>query len=134
MLSISFAGFKQYYNPSFTITATGDFDAGTVQLSKEPIQLSGVTLLSKKPMFEQKIDRMVINVKGSITSAGGLALESAGKISRCCGQPPSNAIALNGKDGVVVMINGKISRMPMDAVVQMLGGMNASNIYCIDIV
>src|SRR5205085_3545252 len=101
---------------------------------KEPIQLSGVTLLSKKPMFEQKIDRMVINVKGSITSAGGSALEVLEKSPGVVVNRQSNAIALNGKDGVVVMINGKISRMPMDAVVQMLSGMNASNIDHIELI
>ena len=40
---------------------------------------------------------------------------------------------IGGKDGVIVMINGKRSRMPMNAVFQMLEGMNAGNIEKIEI-
>lgn len=40
----------------------------------------------------------------------------------------SNSISLNGKTGVRVMINDKIVRLPIDAVVQMLDGMSAANI------
>ena len=41
---------------------------------------------------------------------------------------------MSGKEGVVVMINGKISRMPMDAVIDMLAGMNADNIDKIELI
>ena len=41
---------------------------------------------------------------------------------------------MNGKNGVVLMINGKISRMPLDAVVQMLNGMSAGNIEKIELI
>lgn len=132
-LSISFTGFNQHDSP-FTVENKADLDAGSFQLTKESIQLSAVTLLSRKPIFEQKIDRMVINVKSSITSAGGTALEVLEKSPGVVVNRQTNAIALNGKDGVVVMINGKISRMPMDAVVQMLSGMNASNIDRIELI
>lgn len=134
ILSVSFTGFKPYYNTAFTVTNTTDIDAGTFQLTKEAVQLSAVTLVSRKPMFEQKIDRMVINVKASITSAGGTALEVLEKSPGVVVNRQNNSIALNGKDGVVVMINGKVTHMPMDAVVQMLNGMNASNIDRIELI
>ena len=37
-------------------------------------------------------------------------------------------------DGVVVMLNGKINRMPISAVIQMLSGMSASNIEKIELI
>ena len=46
----------------------------------------------------------------------------------------NNAIALSGKQGVRIMINGRVSRLPMAAVVQMLEGMNAENIDQIELV
>lgn len=46
----------------------------------------------------------------------------------------NNVIALSGKQGVMIMLNGKISRLPMEAVVQMLGGMNAENIERIELI
>jgi len=41
---------------------------------------------------------------------------------------------MNGKEGVAVMLNGKLSRMPIDALVQMLAGMSASNIEKIELI
>lgn len=35
----------------------------------------------------------------------------------------NNALSLSGKGGVLVMINGKLNRLPMDALVQVLAGM-----------
>ncbi|MGC4100763.1 outer membrane beta-barrel protein [Ferruginibacter sp.] len=133
LLSISFAGFKTFYKNSIGIS-NKDVDAGSCKLVKDAVELSAVTTVSRKPMFEQKIDRMVINVKNSITSAGGTALEVLEKSPGVMVNRQTNAISMNGKDGVVVMINGKISRMPADAVIQMLSGMNASNIERIELI
>lgn len=134
LLSVSMAGFKSYYNNSLSILGNADVDAGTVVLEKETVELSAVTVLAKKPLFEQKVDRMLINVKSSITSAGRTALEVLEKSPGVIVNRQTNAIALNGKNGVVLMINGKVTYMPTEAVVQMLSGMNASNIDRIELI
>ena len=41
---------------------------------------------------------------------------------------------MGGKEGVAIMINGKINYMPAEAVVQILGGMNASNIEKMELI
>src|SRR5205085_3520376 len=86
------------------------------------------------PMFEQKIDRMVINVKNSITNAGGTALDVLEKSPGVTVNKQNNTIAVNGKNGVVVMINGKITYMPMEALVQLLAGISAGNIDKIELI
>ena len=134
ILHISATGFDDYYNTSVIITNEKDFDAGELLLKKVSTDLAAVTLVTRKPMFEQKVDRMIINVKASITSAGSTALEVLQKSPGVMVNRQNNSIALNGKSGVVVMINGKISRMPMDAVVQMLNGMNSANIERIELI
>ena len=133
LLNISYAGFKTIFSDPFEINNKA-INAGEFQLDKEEKQLADVTVIARKPMFEQKIDRMVINVKNSITAAGGTALEVLEKSPGVIVNHQSNSISLSGKEGVRVMINGKITQMPMDAVVQMLGGMNASNIDRIELI
>jgi hypothetical protein len=44
-----------------------------------------------------------------------------------------NSFSLGGKDGVIVLMNGKRSRMPISAVYQMLEGINAGDIEKIEI-
>jgi len=46
----------------------------------------------------------------------------------------SNAISLAGKDGVVIMINGKTSYVPISSIVQVLEGMSADNIETIELI
>jgi hypothetical protein len=133
IVSASFTGFNTWFSKEINVDKE-EINIGVIQLVNEDKALTGVTIVTRKPMFEQKIDRMVVNVKNSITSAGGTALEVLEKSPGVVVNRQSNSIGLNGKDGVVVMINGKISRMPSDALVLMLAGMNASNIEKIELI
>lgn len=96
--------------------------------------LEEVLIESTKPLFQQKVDRMVINVESSIVSSGGTALEILERSPGVVVNRQGNSISLLGKDGVVLMINDKISYMPLDAVVQMLEGMPAGNIETIELI
>jgi len=133
IINASFTGYKPYFSKAIPVDKD-EVNTGVIKLIIENVELSVATVVARKPMFEQKIDRMVINVKNSITSAGGTALEVLEKSPGVIVNRQSNSIGLNGKDGVVVMINGKISRMSSDALVQMLAGMNASNIEKIELI
>ena len=45
-----------------------------------------------------------------------------------------NSISLTGKEGVVVMMNGKLSYMPTSSLVQLLDGMSSDNIESIELI
>jgi hypothetical protein len=131
----SFTGMEAISSKIFKVNMDrSEIDQGVSYLSKEDVKLAEVTVAVKKPMFEQKIDRMVINVKNSITDAGGTALDVLEKSPGVTVNRQNNAIAINGKSGVTVMINGKINYMPMDALVQLLTATPASNIEKIELI
>ena len=134
MVTITFTGYKQLYTPAFTSESSKDVDLGTLSLKRSDKQLTAVTIITKKPFIEQKIDRMVINVKNSISSTGSTALEVLERSPGVFVDRQNNSLSLSGKNGVVVMINGKVNHMPMDALVQMLAGMNAANIEKIELI
>jgi hypothetical protein len=135
LVTATFTGMTQVYSQIFEITQDKkQIDAGTISLKNADVQLKNVVVAIKKPMFEQKIDRMVINVKNSITNAGGTALDVLEKSPGVTVNKQNNTIAVNGKNGVVVMINGKITYMPMDALVQLLAGISAGNIEKIELI
>jgi hypothetical protein len=127
-------GYKQTYSNIVTINKTNE--EATVELTMseaEAASLTGVTVSTRKPLLEQKVDRLVINVANSITSAGNTALEVLERSPGVLVSRQNNTIAVNGKDGVVIMINGKINHMPASAVIQMLNGMSANNIEKIEL-
>ena len=134
IVTSTFTGYKQTYTSPFTSDGLKDIDLGIISLTRAKKELQAVTVITKKPFIEQKIDRMVVNVKNSITSAGSTALDILERSPGVIVDRQNNNISMGGKTGVVVMINGKINRMPMSAVVQMLAGMNSGNIEKIELI
>lgn len=135
IVTSTYTGFGQVYTGAFEITPDNNhIDLGVLKLFQKQVKLNDITVVAKKPMFEQKIDRMVINVASSITSAGSTALEVLERSPGIIVDRQNNSISMNGKNGIVIMINGKISHMPVNAVMQMLEGMNSNNIEKIELI
>lgn len=126
----SLLGFQSAYSKAFTLTQ--DYQ---VKLSlTEGETLSETVIVATKPLYEQKIDRMVINVENSIVSAGGSALEILERSPGVSVNKQNSSISVVGKEGVVVMINGKTSYIPPSGIVQLLDGMSADNISSIELI
>ena len=131
----TFTDFEMIATPFFEVSSKEpNFTVATLQLVRKLVQLKAVKIAVKKPLFEQKIDRMVINVANSITSAGSTALEVLERSPGIIVDRQNNTVSMNGKNGIVIMINGKISHMPITAIVQMLSGMNSDNIEKIELI
>jgi outer membrane receptor protein involved in Fe transport len=130
----SFTGLKQVYSSIQKVKGNESIEIAALQLVEKETVITGVTVTTRKPLFEQKPDRLVINVAASVTSAGSTALDVLERSPGIAVDRQNNLVAINGKNGVVVMINGKISHMPMEAVMQMLASMSSDNIDRIEII
>jgi hypothetical protein len=106
----------------------------TDTLQEAAMELNEAVVVGEKPLFEQKIDRLVVNVQGSATSAGGTALEVLERSPGVQVNRVNNSLMMNGKNEVLVMINGKVSRQSVTSLMQMLGSMSASNIEKIELI
>lgn len=93
--------------------------------------LSTVTVTAKKPLIEQKIDRMVVNVDASVANVGATALEVLEK-SPGISVDKDGKISLKGKPEVMVMIDGKPSYLSSAELANLLGNMNASQLSQIE--
>lgn len=133
LISSSYIGYNTSYSSSFNIDANSNLIVDDLILSSG-LELNEINVTAKKPLYEQKIDRLVVNVSNSITSAGGTALEVLERSPGVIVNQQSNAISLVGKEGVVIMINGKISYQPASSIVQMLDGMASDNIESIELI
>lgn len=131
MIMCSYVGYKTAYSKSFYLDS--DYTVEPLILDEGEL-LNEVIVEAKKPLYQQKVDRMVINVENSIVSAGTTALEVLERSPGVIVNRQSNSISIAGKEGVVVMINDKISYMPASALVQMLQGMSSDNISSIELI
>lgn len=135
LVKATYVGFSDRYLPVINIAQLqAHLDLKIIELAEETEELKRVTIQSRRPMIEQKIDRMVINVKNSISAAGFTALDVLERSPGVVVNRQANLISMSGKDGVMVMINGKINYMPVSALVQMLSGMSAGNIDRIELI
>ncbi len=102
-------------------------------LDKDDIELKEVAVISKKPLIERKVDRVVFNVENSITAAGGDALEAVGKAP---GVHVSNTgdISLAGKSTVSVMINDKMMQLDGAELTEMLRSMPSSDVARVEVI
>lgn len=133
-LMASMVGYSQVYSPLFSIPEQQEHIViPPLVLRAVARELSEVTVVAQKPLYEQHLDRLVVNVQSSIASAGATALDVIERSPGITVNRQIGSLAMNGKEGVMVMVNGKLSRLPMTALMQMLSGMNAGNIEKIEL-
>jgi hypothetical protein len=118
-----------------------DLDLGNTTLILDPItlntdavELSEVDVVAKKPIFESQADRTIVNVKNAISSAGSNALEILERSPGIQIDRLSNRITMLGKNGIIILINGKRSRLEADALIQMLNSTSSNSIEKIELI
>ncbi|HEY9361682.1 MAG TPA: carboxypeptidase-like regulatory domain-containing protein, partial [Chitinophagaceae bacterium] len=75
-VTISAVGHEKGFSETFDINgADGAIKLKTIELMPAAKAIGGVVVSSKKPLIEQKIDRMVVNVEAAVTNIGASALE-----------------------------------------------------------
>ena len=105
-----------------------------LQLTEDVQTLDEVQVKSRKSLFVQKSDRLVINVSGTPGMAGNNALQVLKKSPGVVVDENQGSISLNSKGQVLVMVNNRVSRIPMAVLMKQLEGMQAESIDRIEII
>ena len=133
LVSITASGHSKGYSEIFEISAAkSDVTLKTIELIPVAKSLSEVTVTAKKPLIEQKLDRMVVNVEASVTNVGASAMEVLEKSPGISVDKDGN-ISLKGKQGVQVYIDGRPSYLGGTDLANLLRNMNASQLEQIEI-
>jgi len=71
LVSITAVGHQKGFSEPFEISpANSSFTLKTIELVPLAKSIEGVTVVAKKPLIEQKIDRTIVNVDASTTNVG----------------------------------------------------------------
>lgn len=133
LVSVSAVGYEKQYSAPFTISPDNAItELAAFVLSPKTKELKAVTISVKKPLVEQKIDRMVVNVDAFISNTGANALEALEKSPGVQVDKDGN-ISLKGKQNVIVLIDGRPSYISGAELANMLKGMQASQLEQIEI-
>jgi iron complex outermembrane recepter protein len=126
-------GFQPVVSPAFTLTAgKAGLQLPTLRMQVSQKLLSSITVSTKKPMIEQKIDRTIVNVDASVTNIGLSALEVLEKAPGVIVDRDGN-ISLKGKEGVMVMVDGRPTQLGGTDLANLLRNMNASQLDQVEI-
>ena len=107
VIAITVTGYVKKNSEKFTVSAEKpSVNINAIQLVIATKSLSEVTVTGKRPLIENKIDRTVVNVDAAPTNAGATALEVLEKSPGISVDNDGN-ISLKGKQGVIVMMDGK---------------------------
>jgi hypothetical protein len=126
-------GYSKFYTAAFNFAGTENHDLSPITLMEEAKDLDEVTVNATKPLFELEMGKLVVNVSNSVTSAGLSVIDVLEKSPGVMVDRQNNSLSLSGKNGVVILMNGKRFRMPIDAAYQMLAGLNSSDVEKIEI-
>lgn len=147
--STGFFNFMNVYNGSYFIQASAvgyssksstAFVVNNNIIKLQPISLpqndntlQAVKVVAAKPFFERKTDRSIVNVAGSSIAAGATVLEVLEKSPGVVVDKDGN-IAMNGKGGVQIMIDGKQTFMSSEDLAQLLRSMQSSQVDVIELI
>src|ERR1700735_3332573 len=71
IVSVSSVDHEKFFSKSIEISSSQRFiNLNNISLSTESKSLKEVSVIGKKPVFEQKADRMIVNVDASPSNAG----------------------------------------------------------------
>lgn len=94
--------------------------------------LKGVKISGQRPLVEQQIDRTIVNVDAMVTAAGGSAMEVLERSPGLSVDKDGN-IAIKGKQGVKVFVDGKPSFLSGADLANLLRNMQASQVDQVEI-
>ncbi|MCB9034617.1 MAG: outer membrane beta-barrel protein [Chitinophagales bacterium] len=95
--------------------------------------LDGVTITASKPIIERKADRIVYNVENSTATQSNNVLELLRYMPSVSVDANDN-IKIYGKQGVQIMLNGKLQYVSGDALKNLLKSIQGDNVKTVEII
>lgn len=133
LVSVSAVGHQKAFSPQFEVSpAKAAIQLATLELVPVAKAMNDVTVVARRPLVEQKIDRMVVNVEASPTNVGSTAMEVLEKSPGISVDKDGN-ISLKGKAGVMVMVDGRPTQLGGADLANLLRSLNATQLDQIEI-
>ncbi len=133
-LYVSLIGYGDHASAPFLVHAGDAYDAGTIVLTPETVEMGEVAVEARRALYEQRGDRMVINVGNSVTLSGASALDVLARSPGVIVNEQDGTVSMLGKDGVNILIDGKQSYVPAEGLVAFLEGLSADNVESIELI
>lgn len=134
LVLVTQTGYKRYLSKTITINPDNlTIQIPNIALTTNDGLLTEVKVEAKKPFIERKLDRLVVNVENSIAAAGSNVLNILERSPGVLVNEESG-ISLRGKQGVIIMIDGKPTPLSGSDLMSYLKSVPAALIEKIEII
>jgi len=113
IVKIQYIGYKPYVKAIEITSQNNTVNLGTIALEEDIMSLNEVTIVAEVSTIEQRIDRRVINVGKDLITAGPTASDIMNNLPSVSIDEQSGALSFRGNENVTVMVDGKISNVPV---------------------
>ncbi len=133
-IMIAQLGYEKQYSEPIEVSTDGEtINSKNFSVKTSAVNLHEATVTAMKPLIEHRIDRTIVNVENSIVNAGATALEILKRSPGVIVDNDGN-IALAGKQGVLVMIDGKPTYLSPRDLYELLRNTNSDQLSLIEII
>lgn len=126
LINISYIGFQ-----SISQRIEKD-NLGTIQMRANDQMLQEVVVKGNKPIIKREIDRMVFNVANSPVSQGNNIMDLLRQTPLV--KVTDSSIGIIGKSNVKIMLNGKVSYLSANDLVQYLKTLQSDDVSSIEVI
>lgn len=133
VIKASYLGYKDFVSDTISVSLAQVEYTLNISLAESATVLEGVTISSKKNVFETDKGKLVFNVQNSSLATGQTALDMLKKLPGVSvGQ--NEQILFRGSAGINIMIDGKMTYLSGNQLSNFLQGMSAEDINKIEII
>ena len=130
-LEVQFIGYETYTQKLEITRKNKKLELGTITLMESTQELEEVEVVAERTTIEQRVDRKVINVGKDLTTAGATASDIMNNIPSVNVDAQTGELSLRGNSNVRVMVDGKLSNVP---VAQLLRQIPSTSIKSIELI
>lgn len=133
ILGVSTIGYDSFHSKPFQLKPGEKKNFSTIRLAVQVSGLEEVTVRAARPDVLIQADKTVVNVEGTVMAEGNNALDVIGRSPGVFVDADGN-INLNGRTGVIVLIDDRQTYMSAEDLAHFLRSMPADNIRSIEVI
>ena len=131
VLEVQYLGYKTYSETFHISRGERSHNFGTIALEEVATELNAVEVVAERTTIEQRVDRKVVNVGKDLTTTGATASDIMNNIPSLSVNQQTGELSLRGNTNVRVMVDGKLSNIP---VAQLLRQIPSTSIKSIELI
>ena len=125
-------GYFEVLGDSFVVDSLTQLTMAQVRLKPARINLDEVSVTSIKKVIEFNNGMTVLNVENSIMASGNTVLDILRRIPGVTVDNKHN-ISISGKQGVRIMLDGRMQQLSMEQMISMMSAMSADQLSKIEV-